>query len=67
MMVEFQSRDKRSLNNYYAIEIKSRGFYAVFMRILEFPKQFIVNATGNRQIAQKKFLKIRGRKRIKPV
>ena len=25
--------------------------------ILEFPKQFIVNATGNRQIAQKRFLK----------
>ena len=67
MMLGFQSRDKRSLNNYYAIEIKSRGFYAVFMRILEFPKQFIVNATGNRQIAQKRFLKIRGRKRIKPV
>ena len=36
-------------------------------RILEFPKQFIVNATGNRQIAQKRFLKIRGRKRLKPV
>ena len=28
MMLEFQSRDKRSLNNYDAIEIKSRGFYA---------------------------------------
>ena len=36
-------------------------------RILEFPNQFIVNATGNRQIAQKRFLKIRGRKRLKPV
>ena len=36
-------------------------------RILEFPEQFIVNATGNRQIAQKRFLKIRGRKRLKPV
>ena len=36
-------------------------------RILEFPKQFIVNATGNRQIVQKRFLKIRGRKRLKPV
>ena len=28
MMLEFQSRDKRSLNNYDAIEIKSKGFYA---------------------------------------
>ena len=36
-------------------------------RILEFPEQFIVNATGNRQIVQKRFLKIRGRKRLKPV
>ena len=36
-------------------------------RILEFSKQFIVNATGNRQIAQKRFLKIRGRKRLKSV
>ena len=27
MTLGFQSRDK-SLNNYYAIEIKSRGFYA---------------------------------------
>ena len=27
-MLEFQSRDKRSLNNYDAIEIKSKGFYA---------------------------------------
>ena len=36
-------------------------------RIQGFPKQFIVNATGNRQIAQKRFLKIRGRKRLKPV
>ena len=35
-------------------------------RILD-SKQFIVNATGNRQIAQKRFLKIRGRKRLKPV
>ena len=36
-------------------------------RIQGFLKQFIVNATGNRQIAQKRFLKIRGRKRPKPV
>ena len=28
MMLEFQSRDKWSLNNYDAIEIKSKGFYA---------------------------------------
>ena len=28
MMLEFQSRDKRNLNNYDAIEIKSKGFYA---------------------------------------
>ena len=28
MMLEFQSRDKRSLNNYDAIKIKSKGFYA---------------------------------------
>ena len=33
-MLRFQSRDKLSLNNYDAIEIKSKGFYASSVTLL---------------------------------
>ena len=36
MFLEFQSRDKRGLNNYDAIEIKSKGFYASSVTIHTF-------------------------------
>ena len=34
VMLRFQSRDKWSLNNYDAIEIKSKGFYALSVTLL---------------------------------
>ena len=36
MFLEFQSRDKWGLNNYDAIEIKSKGFYASSVTIHTF-------------------------------